>query len=435
MDEQHSELVLEDKHCLGLCAGLGGTDLKLLVKKSAFQLGHNITMTTMKSVKLFNLEERKTQTGSITEVDIFQWKNTLLDNLKKETEFNEHCTETSKWDTERVTTRGFVDTVADDGLGKKKSDQVTSMLTKIASYAPKSIVREIVKRTKCLADIWNIARDWAGIQSSGSKHLEYYKIKMSYRKVDKEETKQEFYYRLRDAMEDTLIMAKDKIHDDDGELIVEDEDMTPTVKSTVVLDWLEAIGGPSLIEHVHRLYAKELESVTLSSLQSRIWKNIDSLMREIEGSDGNDAQKVYRVEEATCRQVGRGRGIERGGRGQSGSSRFHQQDRQGGGTFSKRGGFRGTFSGYSRGGFRGSPSGSSGDKFCKLCKASGSQNFKSHDISECWLLSERDRSNILKASAKAQALFAFEEECTIQDNYDDEDLNEEEEEDDERNYD
>ena len=50
-------------------------------------------------------------------------------------------------------------------------------------------------------------------------------------------------------------------------------------------------------------------------------------------------------------------------------------------------------------------------------------------------MSERDRSNILKASAKAQALFAFEEECTIQDNYDDEDLNEEEEEDDERNYD
>ena len=109
------------------------------------------------------------------------------------------------------------------------------MLTKIASYASKSIVREIIKRTKCLADIWNIARDWAGIQSSGSKHLEYYKTKMSYRKIDKEEMKQEFYYRLRDAMEDTLIMATDQICDD-GVLIVEDEDMMPTVKSTVVLD-------------------------------------------------------------------------------------------------------------------------------------------------------------------------------------------------------
>ena len=65
------------------------------------------------------------------------------------------------------------------------------MLTKVASYAPKSIVREITRRTRCLADIWNIARDWAGIQSSGSKHLEYYKTKMSYQKVDKEESKQD----------------------------------------------------------------------------------------------------------------------------------------------------------------------------------------------------------------------------------------------------
>ena len=97
-------------------------------------------------------------------------------------------------------------------------------LTKIASYAPKSIVREITRRTKSLADIWNIARDWAGIQSSGSKHLDYYKIKMSYLKVDKDETKQEFFYRLRDAMEDTLILKADKITDD-GQIVTEDEDI------------------------------------------------------------------------------------------------------------------------------------------------------------------------------------------------------------------
>ena len=143
-------------------------------------------MTTSKSVKLFNLEERKGQTGSITEVDIFQWKHTLLDNIKKETEFKDHCTTDSKWEFDKVPNRGFENEEPNDGSAKKKSNQVTSMLTKIASYAPKSIVREIIKRTKSLADIWNIARDWAGIQSSGSKHLEYYKTKKSYRKVDKD---------------------------------------------------------------------------------------------------------------------------------------------------------------------------------------------------------------------------------------------------------
>ena len=165
-----------------------------------------------KSVKLFNLEERKNTTGAITEVDIFQWKNTLLDNLRKEPDFADHCKDTSKWEHEKVENRGFVDIDIGDGTGKKKADQVNSMLTKVASYAPKSIVREITRRTRCLADIWNIARYWAGIQSSGSKHLEYYKTKMSYLKVDKEETKQEFYYRLRDAMEDTLISRKDNMN-------------------------------------------------------------------------------------------------------------------------------------------------------------------------------------------------------------------------------
>ena len=266
-----------------------------------------------KSVKLFNLEERKNTTGAITEVDIFQWKNTLLDNLKREPDFVDHCKDTSKWEHEKVENRGFEDTSEGDGTGKKKADQVSSMLTKIASYAPKSIVREITRRTRCLADIWNIARDWAGIQSSGSKHLEYYKTKMSYQKVDKEETKQEFYYRLRDAMEDTLISRKDNITDD-GKIVAEDEDMTPTVKSMVVLDWLDAIGGPPLVEHVHRVYAKELETTTLASLQTRIWKNMAALTREVDKDDLEDQCNIQRCnlhsDEAHCRQIGstRGRG-------------------------------------------------------------------------------------------------------------------------------
>ena len=100
------------------------------------------------------------------------------------------------------------------------------------------------------------------------------------------------------------------------------------------------------------------------------------------------------------------------------SSRFNQQER--GGSSSRRGGFGGS---------------SSGDKFCKLCKASGSNNFRSHDISECWLLSEKDRSNILKASAKAQAMFACEEEAADQNAYDEGQESYEEENEDDEYYD
>ena len=129
-------------------------------------------------------------------------ENTLLSNLSKDSEFKDHCKDASRWNVEKVPNRGFADTVQGDGDGsaEKKAGQVQSMLTKIASYAPKTIVREITRRTKSLADIWNIAREWAGVLSIGAKHLDYYKTKISFQKVDKEETKQEFFYRLRTAM-------------------------------------------------------------------------------------------------------------------------------------------------------------------------------------------------------------------------------------------
>ena len=46
-------------------------------------------MAGSKSVKPFNLENRKNSSGSaVTKVDIFQWKNTLIDNLKRETDLS-----------------------------------------------------------------------------------------------------------------------------------------------------------------------------------------------------------------------------------------------------------------------------------------------------------------------------------------------------------
>ena len=58
--------------------------------------------------------------------------------------------------------------------------------------------------------------------------------------------------------------------------------MTPCLNSIVVMDWVEAIGGAHLVEHFHRVYRKYLETVTLGSLQSRISKNLDSLIHEVE---------------------------------------------------------------------------------------------------------------------------------------------------------
>ena len=243
-----------------------------------------------KSSKLFNLEERKRQTGrSITEVDVFQWKSTILEELRKNAQFTNHLKSTSTWKPPKVANRGF-----HGGDAETQSKQVDDLLTKIASYAPACLVRAISKRTTCLEDIWSLVRDWAGIQTTGSKHLDYYRVKRSW-KVDDDESKQEFFYRLKDSMEDTLLLQSDNMKED-GRDITEDEDMTPCINSLVVMDWVDAIGGAPLVEHVHRIYAKDLETVTLGSLQSRISKNMDSLIHEVEEQHQQQTTHINRVE-------------------------------------------------------------------------------------------------------------------------------------------
>merc|ERR1719158_1070531 len=93
-------------------------------------------------------------------------------------------------------------------------------------------------------------------------------------------------------MEDTLLLQSDSMKED-GRDITEDEDMTPCINSTVVMDWIDAIGGAPLVEHVHRVYAKDLETVTLGSLQSRISKNLDSLLHEIDEQQQAQINRVF----------------------------------------------------------------------------------------------------------------------------------------------
>ena len=44
-----------------------------------------------------------------------------------------------------------------------------------------------------------------------------------------------------------------------------------------------------------------------------------------------------------------------------------------------------------------------------MCKANGSPNFKSHEIADCWLLNEKERSKISSSYVRAQSLYATEE--------------------------
>ena len=47
-----------------------------------------------------------------------------------------------------------------------------------------------------------------------------------------------------------------------------------------MLDWMTAIGGNQLADQVFRVYAKDLETVTLSDLRPRVAENLTTLLAE-----------------------------------------------------------------------------------------------------------------------------------------------------------
>ena len=357
-------------------------------------------MTQYKSSKLFNLEDRKRQTGkATTEVDVFQWKSTLLEELRKNAEFTNHLKSTATWKPPKVANRGF-----GGAEPEKQSKQVDDLLTKIASYAPSCLVRAISKRTTCLEDIWTLVRDWAGIQTTGSRHLDYYRVKRSW-KSDGDETKQEFFYRLKDSMEDTLLSRSDNILED-GQAIAADEDMTPCLNSVVVMDWVDAIGSAPLVEHIHRVYAKDLESVTLGSLQSRLSKNMDSLLHEIEEQQQQQTH-INRVEHVSPSTQYRSFNI----RGGSGKNRFQsrppRQSQFPPNSAPPRRPLQSSMSPI--------PSTPTRSIYCKLCRT-----YTNHYISTCPNLTPADRSQIAKArlaSSNQDDQAVAEYECLEEDEY------------------
>ena len=129
--------------------------------------------------------------------------------------------------------------------------QVDPMLAYLAQYAPGVLYGDITQRATSLASVWEVIRQWAGLKSSGSKHYTYYQLKETYdRKEDL--SYNDFFFALRNAKEDCLLLSGDnggKVKFN-GALPTADEDLTPTLESDIVLDWLHALGGLKLFDHI-----------------------------------------------------------------------------------------------------------------------------------------------------------------------------------------
>lgn len=318
--------------------------------------------------KPFNLVDRKSgPKNTVSETDICQFTQVITSNIKQSPDWKPFSAPTAVWKSSRTPDRGF--TGAD---ASTKAAAVDGMLGYISSYAPKHLLREITERSTSLKEVWALPRKWAGLQPTGLKILEYSRLQTSWDPAG-EMSPSEYYYALLDTMQDVLLVKDGKVKFDD-KTVTETEDMSPTLKSTIVKDWLVAMGGQALFEHTCRVYAKELETCTLADIQHRIAQNLDNLNTEIEATAGAvHAYKVFTTQ--------------RGRRG----NRFQQNS-----SFSRS---RGASTSALRAPAPSKPPFTKKKvpptKVCILCKAlKRTNNMNTHTLANCFMVDRQDREEI-----------------------------------------
>ena len=324
-------------------------------------------MATANKMKPYGLDGKRAVKPNLTEVDITQWKEVLLANIRADNEMKD-ALKYKEWDTSKKVNRGFTGTGAD-----AKKATLERCLTFIATYAPVSLFSEIKYRKKKFEDIWDEINAWADVRPPSSARLTYYRLKQSYDSNGKTSI-QEHYYNLRDSMESSFL-KKEMFHN--KEKTTEDEDFSPTAEATVVLDWMHSIGGNSLVEHVFRVFHTELETKSLKDIQRRISENMTNLLAQA----NHESEATAQVGRLSIRPNRRGNSPRNFDRNSDRGSRLSPPNRGRDVNPPRR---------------QKSPH---PNKFvtegCVLCKAKGLPQASSHSIETCWGLSDKNRRNIV----------------------------------------
>jgi hypothetical protein len=214
--------------------------------------------TKVGQLKPFMIEEKKEGPNrSVSEVTANKWQGCITANLKKEEKWVPLLSK--EWKPKKVTNRGLAEPDS-----AATCAQIDMMLEYVSQYAPNALYRDITLRATSLTAVWILVRNWAGLKTSGCKQQTYYTVKNSY-DPNGDLTPTDFYFSLRNAKEDCLLLSaahggKVSFH---GNIPESDEDLTPTLESDVVLDWLDSLGKSKLVDQTFRVFAKELETYTL----------------------------------------------------------------------------------------------------------------------------------------------------------------------------
>ena len=240
----------------------------------------------------------------IDEAKYFQWKETLLDCANQKPDWSDYTTPTSTWKARNEDpTRGVADAA--------KRNHLNSYINYIATFAPGSLVHDIVNESTGNAYIDSRIRSMYQLKSTGASAFKYFKKTKSFNHAGSQ-TYQDFYYELRAVKYETLHKAGQDVTCQ-GKKITANEVMTPSIQNSIVVDWLAGI-DEDLVEEVEQYYARDLENVSLVDMQETIAQGLPALLSKIKTKKDIGAYKVKLEQQVTAGAVRYNQGGRGGGR-------------------------------------------------------------------------------------------------------------------------
>lgn len=211
------------------------------------------------------------------------WKQNIQYTLALDPNFATYLVPDAAWlkRTRTVPLRGYTndgEAVENRRTAAQKVNMLELMLGQIANYCPIISRNAIIKNSTSMDSIWQMIRAHFGFQSTGGHILDFADLKL-----EAGEKPEDLYQRIMAFTEDNLLSLNGGITHN-GEVVAEDEEMSPTLENIVVLTWLKLL-HKDLPRLVKQRYGTELRSRTLASIKPEISQAMTSLLDEAQAGD------------------------------------------------------------------------------------------------------------------------------------------------------
>ena len=166
-----------------------------------------------------------------------------------------------------------------------RNKQLKTMLGQVAGKCNKSMYRDVMDKSTCMEDIWELIEIDYDIQKKGRHFMKLDLIRFN---PAGSETANAFYRRLRCFFADNLRLKGEQLKSKKGKpLLKENEKMSPTLENTVVYMALREI-DPRLPLYVEKEFGHRMDKdTTLYDLQVDIFQAIPRMISEMNSKDGS----------------------------------------------------------------------------------------------------------------------------------------------------